>query len=241
MSSAASSRLVQIRAVVFDLDGTLIDSRRDLASAVNALREELGLAPLSLERVVSMVGWGARVLVERALRDRAAGGEPADAEGSIDVDRAFERFLDLYDRRCLDTTMPYAGVPEMLGALAGRYPMAVLTNKPERSTRKILGAQSGLFHALAGQGARFQAVVGGDTLRTRKPDPEGLRWIARRLGVPVGHVLFVGDSAVDGETARAADVPLALVRWGFGTEEELAPFEPLLRPAKPDELAEVLG
>jgi len=227
--------LESIRAVIFDLDGTLIDSRRDLAAAVNVLREEMGLEPLALERVVSMVGRGARLLVERALTDGLAG------EGGIDLDAAFERFLELYYRRCLDTTSPYPGVPQMLGALAGKCPMAILTNKPERHTRKILNAQAGLSQALTGQGARFLAVVGGDTLRTCKPDPEGLAWIGRRLDVPAERILLVGDSAVDGETAQAAGTPLALVRWGFGTDEELAPFEPVLRPAKPGELAEALG
>jgi len=224
--------LESVQAVVFDLDGTLIDSRRDLAAAVNVLREELGLAPLALERVVAMVGRGARVLVERALEN---------AGGAIDLDSSFERFLELYYRRCLDTTGPYAGVPEMLGALAGRYPLAVLTNKPERHTRKILNAQSALTRALAGRRERFRAVVGGDTLQTRKPNPEGLSWIARRLGVPVQQVLYVGDSTVDGETAQAAGAPLVLVRWGFGTEDELEPFDVVLRPADPEELARALS
>lgn len=211
---------------MFDLDGTLVDSRHDLAGAINVLRGELGAAPLPVEGVVAMVGRGARVLVARALEDVLPTSE------SEPFDRAFSRFLDLYFERCLVATRPYDGVREMLTALAGRVPLAILTNKPERHTLKVL---SGL-ELLAGTGAQFEQVIGGDTLTTRKPDPEGLLLVARRLGTPIERVLYVGDSAVDAETAVAAGASLALVTWGYGTAEELEPFTPALRPETPVEL-----
>ncbi len=220
---------MNVDAVVFDLDGTLVDSRHDLASAVNALRAELGFEPLAVERVVGMVGRGARVLVQRALADRWSDSEPG---ASARLDRAFERFLDLYFDRCLDETRSYDGVPEMLETLAERFPLAVLTNKPERHTLRVL---EGL-----GLAAWFRSVVGGDTLATRKPDPAGLHLLAGRLGAETGRTLFVGDSATDGETAKAAGAPLALVAWGFGAAEELERYDALLRPAAPDELCTAL-
>lgn len=214
----------EIAALAFDLDGTLIDSRRDLAGAVNEVRRELGFEPLEVPEIVAMVGRGARVLVRRALPDEVAGAA---------FDAAFATFLDRYTDRCLKETRPYEGVMDMLGELAARFPLALLTNKPERSTRKIL---AGL-----GLAEFFGVVIGGDTLAVRKPDPETLRLVARRLGVQLHHVLFVGDSATDGETAQAAGVPLALVTWGFGGAEELAPFDAVLRPKTPAELVRGVG
>ena len=228
--------LDSVRAVVFDLDGTLIDSRRDLARAVNVLREEMDLRPLGVERVVSFVGHGVKRLVERALEDGSEGFDPA----GFDPDRAVARFLEIYYGRCLETTVPYPGVPEMLARLDEGFPLALLTNKPERHTRKILARLDGLVRALGERGSRLRAVIGGDTLATRKPDPEGLLRIAGELGLPVERVLMVGDSAIDGATARAAGAPLALVRWGFGSDEELAAFEPVLRLATPGELVSAL-
>jgi len=215
---------VDLAALAFDLDGTLIDSRRDLAGAVNELRRELGFEPLGLPEVVAMVGRGARLLVRRAL--------PEEVSGEA-FERAFAAFLDRYDERCLETTRLYDGVQEMLEALAPRFALGLLTNKPERPTRKIL---AGL-----GLGELFGAVIGGDTLAVRKPDPETLREIARRLAVRLPDLLYVGDSATDGETAAAAGVRLALVRWGFGGAEELAPFDAWLRPETPAELVRGLA
>lgn len=185
-------------ALVFDLDGTLVDSRPDLASAVNATRERLGLPPLSLAAVTGMVGEGARVLVRRALPESVAGAA---------FDEALALFLDLYFERCLEGTRAYPGIPEALAELAAGRPLAVLTNKPERHSRKVL-AGLGLL-------PWFEAVVGGDTLPARKPDPAGLLSLAARWGLPPGEVLLVGDSAVDAATARAGGCRLALVEWGF--------------------------
>ncbi len=154
-------------ALVFDLDGTLIDSRRDITTAINRMRDELGLPPLALEQVVTMVGEGARLLVERAL------GPDFPPE---QVDRALARYLDHYQDVCLDATRPYPGIEEMLGVLSERYPLALLSNKGEALSRRIL---EGL-----GLERHFREILGGDSLPTRKPDPAGLRLLAERLGVP---------------------------------------------------------
>jgi phosphoglycolate phosphatase len=197
-----------IGALVFDLDGTLVDSRRDLATAVNRVRAERGLFPLSIEAVSGMVGEGARVLLERALGP----ANPADFEG------AFASFLRHYDEVCTLDTPAYPGVPQMLEQLAKRFPLAVLTNKPERMTGKILDALSLARY--------FRLVVGGDTLHQRKPDPQTLWRIARQLEVAIRNVVLVGDSAVDAATAQAAGSQFALVTWGFGRQEELAGYRP---------------
>lgn len=210
---------MELAAIAFDLDGTLIDSRLDLAAAVNAVRRELGLAPLAVERVVAFVGHGARNLVRRALPEELSGGA---------FEAAYERFLELYYQGCLEATRPYPGVEAMLAALAARWPLAVVTNKPERHTRRIL---EGL-----GLARRFRFALGGDSLAERKPDPEPLREAARRLATDPSRLLYVGDSAIDGETARRAGAPAALVGWGFGTAAELAGFEAAVRPARPEEL-----
>lgn len=184
-------------ALVFDLDGTLVDSRRDIATALNRLRSELRLPPLSLDQVVTMVGEGAKVLVRRALADWHE--EPAK--------EILDRYLGYYEEVCLDTTVAYPGIEEMLAELSSRYRMAVLSNKGERLSIEIL---EGLDLAW-----RFSHVLGGDSLPTRKPNPAGLKALADRFDVPVEKLMLVGDSRIDGETARNAGCAFALVEWGF--------------------------
>ncbi len=187
------------RLIVFDLDGTLVDSRRDLANAANALVTELGGTPLSEEAVGNMVGEGAAVLVRRAL---AASGLDPEQTGAL------PRFLDLYDERLTEHTRPYEGILAILQALRARATLAVLTNKPQAATEKLL----------AGLDLRpfFQDVVGGDTPLGRKPDPAGLRELARRAGASFQTTTLVGDSPIDLETGRRAGCEVVLVRYGFG-------------------------
>jgi phosphoglycolate phosphatase len=186
--------------VVFDLDGTLIDSRRDLADAANALIVERGGAPLPVDAVASMVGEGAAKLVVRALT--------AARLTRDDVDAALARFLELYDERLLAHTRLYEGTRDALDALHARVPLAVLTNKPQRPTERIL----------EGLGIRplFAWVVGGDTAHGRKPDPSGLRCLMTAAGATPDRTVMVGDSAIDLRTARAAATRVCLVRYGFG-------------------------
>ena len=189
-------------ALVFDLDGTLVDSRRDLAAAVNRTREDYGLDPLPVDRVVALVGYGAEHLIRRATDDL----------GAERVPEALRRFFRHYRDHLLDTTRPYPGVEEMLETLGSRHPLAVLTNKPESFSREILAGLE--------LGRCFDHLLGGDSLSTRKPDPEGLLELARRLGVEPARVVLVGDSRVDADTAHTAGVPFAFVTWGFADAEE---------------------
>jgi phosphoglycolate phosphatase len=187
---------------VFDLDGTLVDSRRDLAESVNLLLAACEVAPLDEAAIGRMVGEGAATLVAQAF---AAAGTPAPPD-------ALERFLTIYDGRLLEHTRPYAGIPGVLGTLAGRGPLAVLTNKPRQSTLSIL---SGLDLT------RYfddEAIVGGDGRFARKPDPQGLLHLAARAGVAPAATLLVGDSIVDLRTARHAGAGVCLARYGFGFE-----------------------
>jgi len=191
--------------VVFDLDGTLVDSRLDLAAAVNATRERLALAPLLVDAIAAMVGEGARTLLRRALPDSTDGAA---------FDDALSLFLDLYFERCLDDTCAYPGIAELLAELSARFSLAVLTNKPERHSRRILDA--------LGLAKHFALLVGGDTLPVRKPDPGGLMHIAAQWTTTPAQLLLVGDSDVDVATAHAARSPLALVSWGFGALDSSA-------------------
>jgi phosphoglycolate phosphatase len=185
--------------IVFDLDGTLIDSRQDLADSANALIVERGGTPLPVDAVTKMVGEGAALLVRRALT--AAGLE-------ADLDIALPRFLELYDDRLLAHTRLYPGTGEALGALSRHATLAILTNKPQKPTETIL---AGL-----GIDRYFSRAIGGDTAFGRKPDPAGLRHLIEASGVSPADAVLVGDSAIDLRTARAADVRICLVRYGFG-------------------------
>ena len=190
-----------IRLVVFDLDGTLIDSRRDLADSVNALLVELGAAPLDLDAVTAMVGEGAAVLVRRAL---VASGLPADTPGALD------RFLAHYDERLTVHTKPYAGITEALDELqAHGLALAVLTNKPQRASDRDPRASRLVALVLSGDWRRHggwpQAGSGGPAARSRRP----------RRAAPF-ETLLVGDSAIDLQTAHRAGSAICLARYGFG-------------------------
>jgi phosphoglycolate phosphatase len=188
--------------IVFDLDGTLVDSRKDIADAANLLLESCAATPLSEDTIGRMVGDGAATLIARAF---AAVGQTPPLD-------ALARFLDLYGRRLLAHTRPYPHMPDVLEALSRRTPLAVLTNKPIAATREIL---SGL-----GLARHFPAdrVLGGDGPLPRKPEPAGLLRLAAETGVDPAMTLLVGDSVVDWRTARRAGSRICLARYGFGFE-----------------------
>jgi phosphoglycolate phosphatase len=188
--------------IVFDLDGTLIDSRRDLANATNALLVECGAAALPEDRIGRMVGDGAATLVARAF-DAAGLEKPPDA---------LARFLTIYGEHLLDHTRPYPGIAAALDALGARASLAVLTNKPLASTREILAGLDLARHFDP------DAVVGGDGAFPRKPDPAGLHYLIARAGAVPASTLLVGDSLIDWKTARAASAHVCLARYGFGFE-----------------------
>jgi len=196
---------------IFDLDGTLVDSREDLHCAVAHALRELRLPPRSLEEVTAFVGEGARRLLSRAV-----------APEEHLVDRALALWRAHYEEHLLDHTRLYPGIA---AALAGaRLPLAVHTNKPGAMARRIL---SGL-----GVLDRFSAVVGGDEA-PRKPDPTGTLEILARLGSRAEEAVFIGDSLVDRATAAAAGVRFLPVAWGFTPAGELSsgPAEPLAKDA----------
>jgi len=189
-----------IRLLIFDLDGTLIDSRLDLVYSVNATLEHLRRAPLAHEVIESYVGNGVAALVHRAL------GPGAFEE---QVKHAQEFFLDYYRAHMLDNTVLYPGVREALEALGGRS-MAVLTNKPVRFSEEIL---KGLDAA-----RYFRFVYGGNSFSCKKPDPVGVQTLLRDLGASVNEAMMIGDSAVDVRTARNAGIWSCGVSYGLGLE-----------------------
>jgi phosphoglycolate phosphatase len=196
--------------LVFDLDGTLVDSRLDLAESANELLSLCAAPPLPVARIVGMVGEGARVLVERVMT--AAGVD--DVSGD-----ALERFLEIYDRRLLNHTRAYAGVEAALAVVAPSATLAVLTNKPAHHTQRLLDALD-LARWFPG------GIVGGDTPVGRKPDPAGLRSLMAAAGAGPDTTLMVGDSTVDIDTAARAGVRICLAQYGFAQlRADLVPQE----------------
>jgi phosphoglycolate phosphatase len=192
---------MSIDLLVFDLDGTLVDSQRDLTDAVNATRAWMGLAPLPSVTVARYVGNGAPVLLQRALPD-------AGEEGWT---RGLQYFLEYYREHMLDSTVLYPGVREALEQLhAARVPLAVLTNKPIRFTMQMLERLGIDLH--------FFRVYGGNSFPVKKPDPAGLNALVAETGADRARTIMVGDSAVDVGTARNAGVLACGVRWGFQPE-----------------------
>jgi len=191
----------KVKALVFDLDGTLIDSKRDLVQSVNATLREIGRAELPEDLVASYVGSGAPVLIRRAL------GGMASAE---EQESALKFFLAHYEEHKLDYTKEYPGVRETLEQLRG-VPMAVLTNKPVNISVRIL---EGL-----GMAEFFRAIYGGNSFATKKPDPLGANTLLMELGILGSESAMVGDSEVDVQTARNAGMISAIVNFGFGTHD----------------------
>jgi len=211
--------------IVFDLDGTLVDSRRDLADAANALLVERGGAPLPIDRIAAMVGEGAALLVRRAL---AAAGLDPEPPGAL------QRFLALYDQRLLNHTTLYDGIAGALATLQPRADLAVLTNKPTVPSERIL---EGLGIARA-----FRWIVGGDGPFPRKPDPAALRELMRRAETTPDDTVMVGDSAIDVRTAHAAGVRVCLARYGFGYRLDAADLRgDELLVDSPHELPRLIG
>jgi phosphoglycolate phosphatase len=190
-----------VKALIFDLDGTLIDSKQDLVLSVNATLREMRRAELSEDLLASYVGSGAPVLISRALGGTA---EPEELE------RALKFFLAHYEEHQLDFTKAYLGVPEALEELRG-VPMAVLTNKPVNISVRIL---EGL-----GLAQFFRAIYGGNSFATKKPDPLGANTILEEMGIVGAQAVMVGDSEVDVQTARNAGMISAIVNFGFGTHD----------------------
>ena len=193
----------RIRLLVFDLDGTLIDSRLDLIHSVNAMLQHIGRPALDGDVIASYVGDGAPALVRRAI---------GDTDDEALFRRALEYFLGYYRLHKLDHTTVYEGIAETLASVANptngvRRLMAVLSNKPVNPSRDIL-------HAL-GLGDFFVRIYGGNSFTTKKPDPLGARTILQESGVAADEALMIGDSAVDILTGRNAGLRACGVTYGF--------------------------
>lgn len=213
--------------LIFDLDGTLIDSRVDLVNSVNALLGHLGRPALPAAVIASYVGDGAPTLIRRAL------GDPRD-EGYIK--EALDYFLAYYRAHKLDHTHAYPGVAEALAWLrsqnGGRRHMAVLSNKPVNPSRQIVEAL-GLMRF-------FDQVYGGNSFPTKKPDPEGARKLMAEAGASPEETVIIGDSSVDVLTGHNAGAWTCGVTYGFAPQT-LQTVPPDLLVDSPQELAEALG
>src|SRR5713226_9999884 len=197
----AAPNFSSVRALIFDLDGTLIDSKRDLIRSVNAMLHEMGREQLHEDTISGYIGHGAPQLVGRAL---------GDAPTEQERERALKFFLAYYEDHKMDSTCAYPGVPEALEHLAA-FPMSVLTNKPVRISNRIL---EGL-----GLAKYFRAVYGGNRFETKKPDPLGANTILREFAASPKEAILIGDSEVDMQTARNTGTLAAAVNYGFGTHD----------------------
>jgi phosphoglycolate phosphatase len=189
-----------MRLLIFDLDGTLIDSKLDIAHSVNATLDYMGMPRISHELVSTYIGNGAPVLMRRSL------GPEATEE---DVEKALDFFIRYYAQHCLDNTTLYPGVKDALDILKAQegVRMAVLTNKPVRISNHIIGG--------LGCGEHFCRVYGGNSFERKKPDPVGIETLLSETGAPREEAVMVGDSAVDVRTARNAGIRACGVSYGF--------------------------
>jgi phosphoglycolate phosphatase len=228
-----------IRLLIFDLDGTLIDSRLDLIHSVNAMLRHYGRPELDGDVIASYVGDGAPALVQRALVADGGAGDAAFCRSAL------EYFLGYYRLHKLDHTTVYEGMPETLTALANgsygadtpvrsgtRRLMAVLSNKPVVPSRAIVEA--------LGMGDFFVRIYGGNSFATKKPDPLGAQTLLEETGVAPQEALMIGDSSVDVLTGRNAGIWTCGVTYGFAPQslEEVTPDVSVDRPR---ELGELLG
>jgi phosphoglycolate phosphatase len=200
----ANHNFSAVRALIFDLDGTLIDSKMDLVHSVNATLRELKRPELPVETISSYVGNGAPVLVAKSL------GQDVNPD---ELGLALKFFLSHYEEHKMDNTCAYPGVPEALESLSA-MPMAVLTNKPVRISVRILEA--------LGLAKYFRAIYGGNSFASKKPDPFGAHTILREFNTRSDEAVLIGDSEVDVQTARNAGMLAAIVNYGFGIHDRAA-------------------
>lgn len=214
----------RVRAVLFDLDGTLVHSAPDLAAAVNRMLRDLGHAEQPMEKVITWVGNGMTRLVKRALTGDMLGEPEHDL-----FERALALFKQHYAEQLSVLTRPYAGVVAALDALAaGGFALGCVTNKPAMFTEPLLRK--------LGLEKYFRAIVSGDTTLARKPDPTPLHHACAALGVTPAQALLVGDSANDVQAARNAGMPVICVSYGYNHGRDVRELAP---DAVVDSLVEV--
>ncbi|RMF57457.1 MAG: HAD family hydrolase [Calditrichaeota bacterium] len=197
--------MTSVDLLIFDLDGTLVDSQQDLTNAVNFARKELGYPELDVATVTRYVGDGVHKLLERSIPDAEA------------VERALALFRDHYSRHALDFTRPYPGVHEMLHHFRNKK-MAVLSNKPAGFTRSILeGLNLAPF---------FEMILGGDSADALKPDPAPVLHILKQMKVDAGRAVMIGDGPTDIQAAKNAGILSCAVTYGLRDRKTLAAEEP---------------
>jgi phosphoglycolate phosphatase len=202
--------------IIFDLDGTLIDSVPDLALAINLMLESLNREPFEQEVIRGWVGNGALKLVKRAISGKREIDETLDEEFVAD---AHKRFLEFYSRVLAEETKTYSGVEETLGYLKSRdYYLAVVTNKPFRFVEPLL-KRLRLFEF-------FDDFIGGDSLPSKKPSPEPLIYICEKFNVARESALMVGDSRNDIISANSAGVDSIAVTYGYNYDEDIRKHNP---------------
>ena len=188
--------------IVFDLDGTLIDTAPDLIDTLNVILARHDVAPVAFDEARTMIGAGVKPLLQRALASKGKKFPPEE------IDRLFAEYLEIYAAHIADRSRPFPGLEHALDALvARRCRLAVCTNKLEWLSVKLLKELQ-----LA---PRFAAICGQDTFTMRKPDPDMLRLTIARAGGDTGHAVMVGDSMTDVATARAAGIPVVAVDFGY--------------------------
>ena len=212
-----------IKLLIFDLDGTLIDSRTDLANSVNGMLRQFGRKELPLDVIATYIGDGAPMLVRRAL------GDPTDEHF---LNEALQFFLAYYREHKLDTTTVYAGVADALQAMKDGRKMAVLSNKPVNPSRAIVEA--------LGLSGFFQQVYGGNSFPTKKPDPMGALALLREFDVDAGEAIIIGDSSNDILTGRNCGMWTCGCTYGF-SPETLAQAPPDVLVDHPSELSLIFG
>jgi phosphoglycolate phosphatase len=202
---SVTGRKSGIAAVVWDLDGTLVDSAADIATSLNRLLAEQDLPALDQDRIRDMIGEGVPMLIRRGLA-----AHDVTPDGGL-LDSLVRRFMEIYSDIATASTRLFPGAREVLGTLSeAGVSQAICTNKPEAITRQVLAGLEIADH--------FEVVIGGDTLPRNKPDPLPLRTALQRLGIAAEQALMVGDSAIDVIMAHATGVDVAFVTFGYGPE-----------------------
>jgi len=211
---------VKYELCIFDLDGTIVDTRRDLTRAVNSVRAHYGLPEKDVDEITGYVGDGIVKLVERSLSDN-----------SIDIDEAVSLFQEAYKAHLLDSTRPYPGIREVLTRLDGCY-RALLTNKPYQLTKSITDSLN--FTDF------FSLIVGGDTMERKKPHPDGVEYILQKSGASREKSVMIGDGKNDILVAHTAGISSVYVRYGFTDIHDFDGYKPDYSVDSTLELLEVL-
>ena len=204
---------------IFDLDGTLIDTRKDLTTAVNILRRSYNLPPIDVKTVTSMVGDGIKKLVERSISEA----------GKVDIEKALQIFNEAYSKHLLDNTHAYQGILDVLENLknSGKK-IAVNTNKADKFAIEIL-KKLGMY-------SYFDIIIGGDSVSRKKPDPEGIFTIIENLKVDVSESLMIGDGKNDIIASKKAGIKSAYVMYGYTTINDISELSPDYFISDPQEI-----